>query len=351
MLCRETGKVIHIDFGDCFEVAMLRERFPEKVPFRLTRMIVNAMEVTGIDGVFRYTCELVISLMRSNRESLLAVLEAFIHDPLLQWVLLESKKDFTTSVTPAPAAAAPAAAAAHHPLTNVGAASGTGHHHHSNQHYPRTHNQPQHPPAAGLLPTVNEVAAPGQQHQQTQNSRIALTNDLNGAPLGAGFQRTSAQLAAKRPGAPETRVTHQTQRMPNQAPGRVPVQPVPDGQPASVGPGLTSGGNPPGLGSRLAGVGTIAGGLGGACVRTGTGGGQATEGSGLAGAAAGHNRSTASSHLPARLRTAGVLRVFTDAGHPNSLSLRDPHKINPWRHHLCNGPWLGCYETGEAAVH
>ena len=50
MLHRVTGKVAHIDFGDCFEVAMHREKFPEKIPFRLTRMLVNAMEVTGIEG-------------------------------------------------------------------------------------------------------------------------------------------------------------------------------------------------------------------------------------------------------------------------------------------------------------
>lgn len=50
--------------------------------------------MTGIDGVYRHTCEMVMSLLRSNRESLLAVLEAFIHDPLLQWVLHENRKDF-----------------------------------------------------------------------------------------------------------------------------------------------------------------------------------------------------------------------------------------------------------------
>ena len=50
MLNRFTGKVLHIDFGDCFEVAMHRDKFPEKVPFRLTRMLVRAMEVSGIEG-------------------------------------------------------------------------------------------------------------------------------------------------------------------------------------------------------------------------------------------------------------------------------------------------------------
>jgi phosphatidylinositol kinase/protein kinase (PI-3 family) len=43
---RSSGKVVHIDFGDCFEVAMHREKFPEKIPFRLTRMLTNAMEAS-----------------------------------------------------------------------------------------------------------------------------------------------------------------------------------------------------------------------------------------------------------------------------------------------------------------
>ncbi|CAF1333937.1 unnamed protein product, partial [Adineta ricciae] len=89
MLDRASGKVVHIDFGDCFEVAMTREKFPEKIPFRLTRMLRKAMEVTGIDGTFRMTCEHVMDVLRKNRDSLMAVLEAFVHDPLLNWRLLE----------------------------------------------------------------------------------------------------------------------------------------------------------------------------------------------------------------------------------------------------------------------
>lgn len=106
MLDRSTGKVIHIDFGDCFEVchyflwsldcgkhllgqvATQRERFPEKVPFRLTRMLTKAMEVSGIEGNYRLTCERVMSVLRENRDSLIAMLEAFVHDPLISWRLL-----------------------------------------------------------------------------------------------------------------------------------------------------------------------------------------------------------------------------------------------------------------------
>jgi FKBP12-rapamycin complex-associated protein len=91
LLERSTGKVVHIDFGDCFEVAMHREKFPEKVPFRLTRMLTHAMEVSGIEGSFRNTCEITMQVLRDNKESLMAVLEAFVYDPLINWRLMQTE--------------------------------------------------------------------------------------------------------------------------------------------------------------------------------------------------------------------------------------------------------------------
>lgn len=83
-----SGKVIHIDFGDCFEVAMRRDKYPEKIPFRLTRMLQKAMEISGIEGNYRNTCENTMRVMRANKDSLLAILEAFVYDPLLSFRLL-----------------------------------------------------------------------------------------------------------------------------------------------------------------------------------------------------------------------------------------------------------------------
>lgn len=76
LLDRVTGRVVHIDFGDCFEVAMHREKYPERVPFRLTRMLTFAMEVSNIEGSYRITCEAVMRVLRENKDSLMAVLEA-----------------------------------------------------------------------------------------------------------------------------------------------------------------------------------------------------------------------------------------------------------------------------------
>ncbi|KAG0576661.1 hypothetical protein KC19_5G097200 [Ceratodon purpureus] len=87
MLDRHSGKILHIDFGDCFEASMNREKFPEKVPFRLTRMLVKAMEVSGIEGNFRSTCENVMQVLRTNKDSVMAMMEAFVHDPLINWRL------------------------------------------------------------------------------------------------------------------------------------------------------------------------------------------------------------------------------------------------------------------------
>ncbi|XP_068316986.1 serine/threonine-protein kinase TOR-like [Pyrus communis] len=87
MLNRYSGKILHIDFGDCFEASMNREKFPEKVPFRLTRMLVKAMGVSGIEGNFRSTCQNVMEVLRIHKDSVMAMMEAFVHDPLINWRL------------------------------------------------------------------------------------------------------------------------------------------------------------------------------------------------------------------------------------------------------------------------
>jgi len=87
LMLQQGGAVVHIDFGDCFEVAMHRDRYAEAVPFRLTRLLINALGVTGVDGVYRLTCEHVMKLLRRHKENLLSILEAFIYDPLIIWKL------------------------------------------------------------------------------------------------------------------------------------------------------------------------------------------------------------------------------------------------------------------------
>jgi hypothetical protein len=93
MLDRVTGKVVHIDFGDCFEITSQRSKFPEIVPFRLTRMLQMCMDASGIEGTYRLTAERVMSVLRENRDSVMAMLEAFVYDPLISWRLLANETD------------------------------------------------------------------------------------------------------------------------------------------------------------------------------------------------------------------------------------------------------------------
>ena len=50
-------------------------------------MLTKAMEVSGIEGNYRITCERTMSVLRENRDSLVATLEAFVYDPLISWKL------------------------------------------------------------------------------------------------------------------------------------------------------------------------------------------------------------------------------------------------------------------------
>lgn len=56
--------------------------------WRQQQVIVYHLQVSGIEGSFRTTCENVMRVQRDNKESMMAVLEAFVYDPLINWRLL-----------------------------------------------------------------------------------------------------------------------------------------------------------------------------------------------------------------------------------------------------------------------
>lgn len=86
LIDEDTAEVVHIDLGVAFEQGLMLKT-PERVPFRLTRDIIDGMGVTGTEGVFKRCCEKTLSVMRENKEALLTIIEVFIHDPLYKWAL------------------------------------------------------------------------------------------------------------------------------------------------------------------------------------------------------------------------------------------------------------------------
>ena len=51
------------------QVAIHRDKFPETVPFRLTRMLVKAMGVSGVEGNFRASCEATMDVLHTHKDS------------------------------------------------------------------------------------------------------------------------------------------------------------------------------------------------------------------------------------------------------------------------------------------
>ena len=85
-----TGEVVHIDLNCLFWKGQTFQE-PEVVPFRLTPHMVDALGVTGYDGVFRRVCEITLGVLRSNRDTLMSVLQPLIDDPLVEATSKSSK--------------------------------------------------------------------------------------------------------------------------------------------------------------------------------------------------------------------------------------------------------------------
>lgn len=100
LLFTRTGGVLHIDFECLFDKGITLP-VPEIVPFRLTQNLIDAMGICGTEGKFRATCESVGHVIRDHEAPLMNILEALIHDPLLDWKLdldLEQKTSQLTTV-------------------------------------------------------------------------------------------------------------------------------------------------------------------------------------------------------------------------------------------------------------
>lgn len=81
-----TAELIHIDFGIAFEQGKCLPT-PELIPFRLTRDLVSALGPSGVEGVYRKSCEKTMEVLRQNKSTILTIVEVLLHDPLYAWTL------------------------------------------------------------------------------------------------------------------------------------------------------------------------------------------------------------------------------------------------------------------------
>ncbi|KAK9470724.1 uncharacterized protein V1510DRAFT_431887 [Dipodascopsis tothii] len=91
LLDTATGEPVHIDLGVAFDQGKVLP-IPERVPFRLTRDIVDGMGLSGTDGVFRRCCELSLDLLRAEADSIMTILDVLKYDPLYSWTISPLRK-------------------------------------------------------------------------------------------------------------------------------------------------------------------------------------------------------------------------------------------------------------------
>jgi ataxia telangiectasia mutated family protein len=112
LLDTHSGEVVHIDLGVAFEAGRILP-VPEVVPFRLTRDLVDAMGISGVEGVFRRCCNFTLEALRRDQDSIMTILDVLRYDPLYSWSLspLRLQKIQETAEQLAAAAAAQSTAA------------------------------------------------------------------------------------------------------------------------------------------------------------------------------------------------------------------------------------------------
>lgn len=89
LIDKTTAELIHIDFGIAFEQGKCLPT-PEQIPFRLTRDLVSALGPSGVEGVYRKSCEKTMEVLRQNKSTILTIVEVLLHDPLYAWTLTSS---------------------------------------------------------------------------------------------------------------------------------------------------------------------------------------------------------------------------------------------------------------------
>ncbi|XP_012274502.1 serine/threonine-protein kinase ATR [Orussus abietinus] len=78
----KTGDCVHVDFNCIFNRGE-RLRCPERVPFRLTHNMVEAMGPLKYDGPFRKCCQITMRVLQQEASTLISVLRPFVYDPLV----------------------------------------------------------------------------------------------------------------------------------------------------------------------------------------------------------------------------------------------------------------------------
>ncbi|KZF22699.1 hypothetical protein L228DRAFT_247070 [Xylona heveae TC161] len=99
ILFEGNGGTFHVDFNCLFDKGLTFEK-PELVPFRLTHNMIDAFGAYGYEGPFRKSCELTMGVLRQHQDTLMTILETFLHDPTTDFIGKKKRSNIKVPETP-----------------------------------------------------------------------------------------------------------------------------------------------------------------------------------------------------------------------------------------------------------
>ncbi|VDK69084.1 unnamed protein product, partial [Onchocerca ochengi] len=86
MIEKETGRLLHIDLGMVFEFGKRNLLIPERVPFRLTREMIDPILIEGVNGKFKNVAVDTLDRLRKNSQVLIGLALVLLNDPLMKYL-------------------------------------------------------------------------------------------------------------------------------------------------------------------------------------------------------------------------------------------------------------------------
>ncbi|XP_054282242.1 DNA-dependent protein kinase catalytic subunit-like isoform X2 [Macrosteles quadrilineatus] len=86
LVCKDTGRLLGIDFGHAFGTATQLLSVPELMPFRLTPQLLNLAAPFQTTGLIKESMVHTLRVLRENMRLLLATMTVFILEPSVDWM-------------------------------------------------------------------------------------------------------------------------------------------------------------------------------------------------------------------------------------------------------------------------
>lgn len=96
LIDKETGELVHIDLGMIFEYSKRALPIPEKVPFRLTRDMVDPILVEGVNARFKHVAIHAMEKLRENSQVIIGIASMLLHDPISSFGLNADGRNMLT---------------------------------------------------------------------------------------------------------------------------------------------------------------------------------------------------------------------------------------------------------------